>query len=51
MAFGTGGAYICSVNKKITGKSVGETLRELDLAEQSGMLRTKAAGSVEIEGW
>ena len=32
-----------------TGKSIIETLRDLDLAEQSGMLRTKDDGSVEIQ--
>ena len=32
-----------------TGKSVLETLRDLDLAEQSGMLRTDKDGSVEIK--
>lgn len=31
-----------------SGKSIIETLRDLELAEQSGMLRTKADGSVEI---
>lgn len=32
-----------------TGKSVMEILRDLDLAEQSGMVHTKADGSVEIK--
>ena len=32
-----------------TGKSVIKTLRDLDLAEQSGMLHTKADGSIEIK--
>jgi hypothetical protein len=32
-----------------TGKSVIKTLRDLDLAEQSGMLRTNKDGSVEIK--
>ena len=32
-----------------SGKSIIETLRDLELAEQSGMLRTKADGSVEIK--
>lgn len=32
-----------------TGKSVVETLRELELAEKAGMLRTKVDGSVEIK--
>ena len=32
-----------------TGKSVIETLRDLDLAEQSGMLQTSEDGSVEIK--
>ena len=31
-----------------TGKSIVETLFDLDLAELSGMLQTKADGSVEI---
>lgn len=34
---------------KRTGKSVIETLRDLDLAEQSGMLLTQKDGSVEIK--
>ena len=32
-----------------TGKSVVETLRDIDLAEKSGMIHTKADGSVEIK--
>ena len=32
-----------------TGKSILETLRDIDFAEQSGMLHTKADGSVEIK--
>ena len=31
-----------------TGKSIIETLRDLELAEQSGMLHTREDGSVEI---
>jgi hypothetical protein len=34
---------------KRTGKSIVETLRYLDLAEQSGMIRTRADGSVDIK--
>jgi len=34
---------------KSTGKSVVETLRDLDLAEKSGMVRTNPDGSVEIK--
>ena len=32
-----------------TGKSIIETLRDLELAEQSGMLHSKDDGSVEIK--
>ena len=42
-------AFLVSRMAQLTGKSVVETLRELDLAEQSGMLRTNADGSVEIK--
>ena len=31
-----------------TGKSVIDTLRDLELAEESGMLRTNADGSIDI---
>ena len=31
-----------------SGRSIIDTLRDLELAEQSGMLRTKDDGSVEI---
>lgn len=34
---------------KRTGKSVMDTLRDLELAERSGMIQTKADGSVEIK--
>lgn len=42
-------AFLVGRMAQLTGKSVVETLRELDLAEQSGMLRTNADGSVEIK--
>ena len=32
-----------------TGKSIVETLRDLELAEQSGMLHTNDDGSIEIK--
>jgi hypothetical protein len=32
-----------------TGKSIPDTLRDLELAEKSGMLHTKDDGSVEIK--
>ena len=34
---------------KRTGKSVLDTLRDLELAEKSGMLHTREDGSVEIK--
>lgn len=42
-------AFLVSHMAQRTGKSVFETLRDLDLAEQSGMLHTKADASVEIK--
>lgn len=41
-------AFLVDHMARRTGKSIMETLRDLDLAEQSGMLRTNADGSVEI---
>ena len=41
-------AQLVSRMSQRSGKSIIETLRDLELAEQSGMLRTKADGSVEI---
>lgn len=41
-------ALLVSRMSQRSGKSIIETLRELELAEQAGMLRTKADGSVEI---
>ena len=42
-------ALLVSRLSQRTGKSIIETLRELELAEQSGMLHTKADGTVEIK--
>ena len=42
-------AFLVDHMARRTGKSVIETLRDLDLAEQSGMLRTNKDGSVEIK--
>ena len=42
-------AFLVDRISKRTGKPVIETLRELELAEQSRMLRTNADGSVEIK--
>ena len=42
-------ALLVSRMSQRSGKSIIETLRDLELAEQSGMLRTKADGSVEIK--
>ena len=44
-----GKAFLVHHMAQRTGKSIIETLRDLELAEQSGMLRTKADGSVEIK--
>ncbi len=41
-------ALLVSRMSQRTGKSIIETLRELEITEQSSMLRTKADGSVEI---
>ena len=42
-------ALLVSRMSQRSGKSIIETLRDLELAEQSGMLRTKADVSVEIK--
>lgn len=42
-------ALLVSRMSQRSGKSIIETLRDLELAEQSGMLSTKADGSVEIK--
>ena len=42
-------AFLVDHMARRTGKSIFETLRDLDLAEQSGMLCTKDDGSVEIK--
>ena len=42
-------AFLVDHMAKRTGKSIIETLRDLDLAEQSGMLQTSDDGSVEIK--
>jgi hypothetical protein len=42
-------AFLVDRMAKSTGKSVVETLRDLDLAEKSGMVRTNPDGSVEIK--
>ena len=42
-------AFLVGRMAQRTGKSIVETLRELELAEKSGMIRTKADGSVEIK--
>ena len=42
-------ALLVSRMSQRSGKSIVVTLRELELAEKSGMLRTKADGSVEIK--
>lgn len=42
-------ALLISRMSQRSGKSIIETLRDLELAEQSGMLYTKADGPVEIK--
>ena len=42
-------AFLVGRMAQRTGKSIVDTLRDLELAEQSGMLRTRADGSVEIK--
>ena len=42
-------AFLVGRMAQRTGKSIMETLRDLDLAERSGMLHTKPDGTVEIE--
>lgn len=42
-------AFLVDHMARRTGKSILETLLDLDFAEQSGMLRTKDDGSVEIK--
>ena len=41
-------AFLANHMSQRTGKSIAETLRELELAEHSGLLRTKADGSVTL---
>ena len=42
-------AFLVDNMAQRTGKSIFETLRDLDFAEQSGMLHTNEDGSVDIE--
>ncbi|MBQ2554058.1 MAG: hypothetical protein II562_03055 [Prevotella sp.] len=42
-------AFLANHLSQRTGKSVIETLRDMDLAEKSGRLRTNKDGSVEIK--
>ena len=42
-------AFLVDHLSKRTGKSIVDTLRDLDLAEQSGMIHTNSDGSVEIK--
>ncbi|MBR1464119.1 MAG: hypothetical protein IJ604_12215 [Prevotella sp.] len=41
-------AFLVNHMAQRSGKSIVETLRDLELAERSGMLRTNDDGSVEI---
>lgn len=41
-------AFLVARMAERSGRSIIDTLRDLELAEQSGMLRTKDDGSVEI---
>ena len=42
-------AFLVDHMARRTGKSIFDTLRDLDFAEQSGMLHTNDDGSVEIK--
>lgn len=42
-------AFLVDHLSKRTGKSIVDTLRDLDLAEQSGMIHTNSDGSVGIK--